>query len=314
MTEKKAGTERKRGLGRGLSALIGEAPPIGTNPEAGSKAGASETAVSGTGLRMVGTDQLQAGAFQPRRNFDADELQALAESFAKSGILQPLVVRPRKGAPDQFEIIAGERRWRAAQIAKLHTVPALVQELSDSEALEIGIIENVQRADLNPIEESEAYQRLIDEFSYTQAELAEVVGKSRSHIANLLRLAQATPGLRDLLVTGALSMGHARALLGHPDADALARRVVAEGLSVRAIEALAGENAAGKAAGKKSGGKAAKPDAKDADTRAVEKTLADALGLQVDIRHQETGSGTVNITYKSLDQLDAVIARLLSQN
>jgi len=197
MTEKKA--ERKRGLGRGLSALIGEAAPVGTNPGANSKAGVGgvSVATTGNGLRMLGTDQLQAGAFQPRQNFDADELKALAQSFGRSGILQPLVVRPLKGATDRFEIIAGERRWRAAQIAKLHAVPAVVQELSDSEALEVGIIENVQRADLNPMEESEAYQRLIDEFSYTQAELAEVVGKSRSHIANLLRLAQATPGMRD---------------------------------------------------------------------------------------------------------------------
>jgi len=311
MTEKKA--ERKRGLGRGLSALIGDAPPISTNPEAGSKAVVSETPVSGAGLRMLGTDQLQAGAFQPRRNFDADDLKALAQSFGKSGILQPLLVRPLKGATDQFEIIAGERRWRAAQIAKLHAVPAVVQELSDSEALEIGIIENVQRADLNPIEESEAYQRLIDEFGYTQAELAEVVGKSRSHIANLLRLAQATSGMRDMLVKGTLSMGHARALLGHPDADALARRIVAEGLSVRAVEALVGEKS-GEQIGKKSGGKASKPDAKDADTRAVEKTLADALGLKVDIRHQGDESGTVTIGYKSLSQLDGVIARLLSNS
>ena len=311
MTEKKA--ERKRGLGRGLSALIGDAPPISTNPEAGSKAVVSETPVSGAGLRMLGTDQLQAGAFQPRRNFDADDLKALAQSFGKSGILQPLLVRPLKGATDQFEIIAGERRWRAAQIAKLHAVPAVVQELSDSEALEIGIIENVQRADLNPIEESEAYQRLIDEFGYTQAELAEVVGKSRSHIANLLRLVQATSGMRDMLVKGTLSMGHARALLGHQDADALARRIVAEGLSVRAVEALVGEKS-GEQIGKKSGGKASKPDAKDADTRAVEKTLADALGLQVDIRHQGDESGTVTIGYKSLSQLDGVIARLLSNS
>ena len=302
MTEKKA--ERKRGLGRGLSALIGEATPVGANPEANANAssGGAGEGLASAGLRMLGTDQLQAGAFQPRRNFDADELKALAQSFGKSGILQPLVVRPLKGKTDQFEIIAGERRWRAAQIAKLHAVPVVVQELSDSEALEIGIIENVQRADLNPIEESEAYQRLIDEFSYTQAELAEVVGKSRSHIANLLRLGQATPGMRDLLVTGALSMGHARALLGHPDADALARRVVAEGLSVRAVEALMG------------GKGATKPDAKDADTRAVEKTLTDGLGLKVDIRHQGDESGTLTISYKTLSQLDDVIARLLSNS
>ena len=314
MTEKKA--ERKRGLGRGLSALIGEATPVGANLEANTNApsaGAGE-GVASARLRMVGTDQLQGGVFQPRRNFDADELKALAQSFGKSGILQPLVVRPFKGKTDHFEIIAGERRWRAAQIAKLHAVPVVVQELSDSEALEIGIIENVQRADLNPIEESEAYQRLIDEFSYTQAELAEVVGKSRSHIGNLLRLGQATPGMRDLLVTGALSMGHARALLSQPNADDLARRVVAEGLSVRAVEALAGGKSDDKSETKSGGKGVPQRGTKDADTRAVEKTLADGLGLKVDIRHQGDESGTLTISYKSLAQLDDVIARLLSNS
>ena len=171
--------------------------------------------------------------------------------------MRRLVVRPVKGKPDQFEIIAGERRWRAAQIAKLHNVPALVQPLSDSEALEVGIIENVQRSDLNPVEESEAYQRLIDEFSYTQSELADVVGKSRSHIANLLRLSQATPAVRKLLVEGALTMGHARALLGHDEADALAKRIVSEGLSVRAVEALVGD-ASGVKPNAKAGGEACK--------------------------------------------------------
>ena len=312
--------ERKRGLGRGLSALIGDAAPVAapaTKPDdaRGPDAmGAPPFADSGsgTGLKTLGIDQLQPGPFQPRQNFNADELDALAQSFAKSGILQPLVVRPVKGKPDQFEIIAGERRWRAAQIAKLHSVPALVQPLSDSEALEVGIIENVQRSDLNPVEESEAYQRLIDEFSYTQSELADVVGKSRSHIANLLRLSQATPAVRKLLVEGALTMGHARALLGHDEADALAKRIVSEGLSVRAVEALVGDASSVKPNAKASAKTNPRTAEKDADTRAVEKTLSDALGLGVDIRHQGEAGGTLNINYTSLDQLDSVIARLLS--
>jgi ParB family chromosome partitioning protein len=319
--------ERKRGLGRGLSALIGDgakkaltepapvnapaSPPVGQSAPAQASQPAS---AGGAGFQQLGVDQLVPGKFQPRQNFDDDELQALAASLQKSGVLQPLLVRPlpkADGATPSYEIIAGERRWRAAQLAKLHSVPAIVRALDDSESLEVGIIENVQRADLNPIEEAEGYQRLMSEFAYTQAELAKTIGKSRSHIANMLRLTGATDFVRQALVKGTLSAGHARALLGHDQADGLAKKVIAQGLSVRATEALAANKA-----GKKSAAARAKVKTeKDADTRALEKTLTDSLGFTVAIHDcgDDTG-GQVTIDYKSLSQLDAVIARLMGRH
>ena len=319
--------ERKRGLGRGLSALIGEttkkaldeAAPVAAPSTAAAASPQAASGVGNQGFQLLGIDQLVPGKFQPRRYFDEDELRALATSLEKSGVLQPLLVRPlsatdgAKGAA-QFEIIAGERRWRAAQLAKLHTVPVIVQALSDSVALEVGIIENVQRADLNPIEEAEGYQRLIEEFSYTQAELAETIGKSRSHIANILRLTSATPKVRDGLIMGTLSMGHARALLGHPQADQLVKKIIADGLSVRAVEALVAQT-------KSDHGKtdkvtrSSRTATKTADTRALEKTLADRLGLNVSLDDKGDGSGgQLHIEYKSLEQLDALIAHLLARH
>lgn len=319
--------ERKRGLGRGLSALIGEttkealdeAAPVAAPSTAAAASPQATSGVGNQGFQLLGIDQLVPGKFQPRRYFDEDELRALATSLEKSGVLQPLLVRPlsatdgAKGAA-QFEIIAGERRWRAAQLAKLHTLPVIVQALSDSVALEVGIIENVQRADLNPIEEAEGYQRLIEEFSYTQAELAETIGKSRSHIANILRLTSATPKVRDGLIMGTLSMGHARALLGHPQADQLVKKIIADGLSVRAVEALVAQT-------KSDHGKtdkvtrSSRTATKTADTRALEKTLADRLGLNVSLDDKGDGSGgQLHIEYKSLEQLDALIAHLLARH
>lgn len=319
--------ERKRGLGRGLSALIGEttkkaldeAAPVAAPSTAAAASPQATSGVGNQGFQLLGVDQLVPGKFQPRRYFDEDELRALATSLEKSGVLQPLLVRPlsatdgAKGAA-QFEIVAGERRWRAAQLAKLHTVPVIVQALSDSVALEVGIIENVQRADLNPIEEAEGYQRLIEEFSYTQAELAETIGKSRSHIANILRLTSATPKVRDGLIMGTLSMGHARALLGHPQADQLVKKIIADGLSVRAVEALVAQT-------KSDHGKtdkvtrSSRTATKTADTRALEKTLADRLGLNVSLDDKGDGSGgQLHIEYKSLEQLDALIAHLLARH
>ena len=319
--------ERKRGLGRGLSALIGEttkkaldeAAPVAAPSTAAAASPQAASGVGNQGFQLLGIDQLVPGKFQPRRYFDEDELRALATSLEKSGVLQPLLVRPlsatdgAKGAA-QFEIIAGERRWRAAQLAKLHTVPVIVQSLSDSVALEVGIIENVQRADLNPIEEAEGYQRLIEEFAYTQAELAETIGKSRSHIANILRLTSATPKVRDGLIMGTLSMGHARALLGHPQADQLVKKIIADGLSVRAVEALVAQT-------KSDHGKtdkvtrSSRTATKTADTRALEKTLADRLGLNVSLDDKGDGSGgQLHIEYKSLEQLDALIAHLLARH
>lgn len=313
--------DKKRGLGRGLSALIGEsaAQPVNPQPEnpqgatgpqnpQASLAGASPSDTGG--LTYLGIDQLRAGKYQPRKNFDDEELSALSQSLEKSGVLQPLLVRPIDGEDGQFEIIAGERRWRAAQNAKLHQVPVIVQKINDVTALELGIIENVQRADLNPIEEAEGYQRLIDEFAYTQAELAETIGKSRSHIANLLRLTAAPQTVRDALVAGTISMGHARALLGVESAAALVKQIIAEGLSVRAVEKLVADH-------KPTGGtkSVSTPAAeKDADTRALEKTITEALGLSVSIDDRGVDKGgAVRIDYRSLEQLDDIVARLIGR-
>ena len=317
--------DKKRGLGRGLSALIGDSAAQPVSPQADIEEPAPTTQsapasapqdtlqsppqTNGSGLTYLGIDQLRAGKYQPRKNFDDDELAALTQSLEKSGVLQPLLVRPIDGEDGQYEIIAGERRWRAAQNAKLHQVPVIVQKINDVTALELGIIENVQRADLNPIEEAEGYQRLIDEFAYTQAELAETIGKSRSHIANLLRLTAAPDAVKKALVAGTISMGHARALLGFDNAAALVKQIIAEGLSVRAVEKLVG-------AGKSTGGAKTTPTKsaeKDADTRALEKTMADALGLGVSIDDRGAAGGAVTINYKSLEQLDDIVARLIGR-
>ena len=299
-----------RGLGRGLSALIGDAAPtpVAVTPSADPAQGAAKAADSG--LRYVGIDELKAGAFQPRKNFAKEELDALAASVEKSGVLQPLLVRP---CDDGFEIIAGERRWRAAQQARLHQVPVIVQRVNDVTALEIGLVENVQRTDLNPVEEAEGYQRLIDEFAYTQAELAETIGKSRSHIANLLRLNGAPPVIRQALIDGALSMGHARALLGlqNPEKHAavLIKQIVKSGMSVRAVEKLVAAQSA--IMGKSPTATRRSASEKSADTRQLEKQLADALGLAVALDDKGKKGGELRIGYKTLEQLDGLIARLL---
>ena len=313
--------DKKRGLGRGLSALIGESAAQPVNPQPENPQGATgpqnpQASLPGAspsdtgGLTYLGIDQLRAGKYQPRKNFDDEELSALSQSLEKSGVLQPLLVRPIDGEDGQFEIIAGERRWRAAQNAKLHQVPVIVQKINDVTALELGIIENVQRADLNPIEEAEGYQRLIDEFAYTQAELAETIGKSRSHIANLLRLTAAPQTVRDALVAGTISMGHARALLGAENAAVLVKQIIAEGLSVRAVEKLVADH-------KPTGGtkSVSTPAAeKDADTRALEKTITEALGLSVSIDDRGVDKGgAVRIDYRSLEQLDDIVARLIGR-
>ncbi len=297
----------KRGLGRGLSALIGDAA---AQPIAASATENAVDAAKNDGLTYLGIDQLQAGQFQPRKFFDESELDALAASIGKSGVLQPLLVRALDG--DKYEIIAGERRWRAAQKAQLHQLPVIIQPVNDITAMEIGLVENVQRADLNPIEEAEGYQRLIDEFAYTQAELAETIGKSRSHIANLLRLTGAPVVLRDALINGRLGMGHARALLAlslsGDEMAALVKQIISQGLSVRAVEKLAATKKP-----KKSTARADRTTEKTADTRQVEKQLADALGLHVSLDDRAEKGGSLTIDYKTLEQLDALIARLISR-
>jgi ParB family chromosome partitioning protein len=289
------GTKRGRpGLGRGLNALLGEMAR-----EAPVVPGAEPTP---SGVRMLPVSSLSPHPDQPRRHFDDALLEELAASIASRGLIQPIVVRPHG---HDYQIVAGERRWRAAQRARLHEVPVVVRDFDDSETLEIALIENIQRQDLNAIEEAQAYQRLAGEYGHTQEALAKIVHKSRSHVANLLRLLELPDVVQAQVMDGSLSMGHARALLGAPDVEALADRVVAKGLSVRDTEKL---TRAAKPQ-RSRGGVPAEPRIPDADIAALERQLADLLGLQVRVAHAETG-GTLTISYSTLDQLDMVCQRL----
>jgi len=286
-------THRSR-LGRGLAALIGDA---GAEPAA--------TADRGRGHRRVSIAFLRPNPKNPRKVFSDAEIGELAGSIRERGIIQPIVVRTVRGASDQFEIIAGERRWRAAQRAGLHDVPIILHEASDAEALELAIIENVQRADLNPLEEAAGYQALADEYTHSQEEIAKIVGKSRSHVANTLRLLKLPESVKVYINAGKLTAGHARALIGMPNPEAIAREIVERGLNVRDVETLAQQRA--QEAGKPK--KQHKRAAKDVDTLAVEKRLSNALGLTVTIdAHGERG--VVQIKYRDLEQLDEVIRRL----
>ena len=277
---------RKR-LGRGLAALIGDIDRPATPQRADREAP----------IELVG-----ANPRNPRRHFAEAELEELAQSIRQHGVVQPVVVRPAPGGGGRYEIVAGERRWRAAQRAGLTVLPILVRDLDDRAALEVAIVENVQRADLNPVEEARGYQQLIDEHDYSQNDLATVVGKSRSHVANTLRLLKLPDAVLSMLVDGSLSAGHARTLVTAGDPAALARRIVAEGLSVRQAEAMAQRPAPGPAA-PRSGA------TKDADTMALERRLSDATGLKVRIEHAGRG-GEVRIAYKTLEQLDAICRAL----
>ena len=247
---------------------------------------------------MLPVSFLTPNPLQPRRHFGDEELASLADSIAAKGVLQPILVRPT-ARHDSFQIIAGERRWRAAQKARLHEVPVIVRELNDSESLEIAIIENVQRSDLNPIEEAAAYQELIDRFSYTQEKMAGVIGKSRSHIANLLRLLKLPPRIQTLLSEGKITAGHGRMLVTAADPEAMAEQIIAQGLNVREVE---------KNARQAKHGKTVSP--KDSDTKALERALSDALGLGVSIEHNGQKGGAITIRYRSLDQLDQVVRML----
>ncbi|HEY2446375.1 MAG TPA: ParB/RepB/Spo0J family partition protein [Rhizomicrobium sp.] len=243
---------------------------------------------------------LHPNPFQPRKNFAAEELQDLANSIREKGVLQPILVRPTGRGPEVYEIVAGERRWRAAQLAKLHDVPVVVRELSDAESLEFAIIENVQRADLNAVEEATAYQELMQRFGYTQDRLASEVGKSRSHVANTLRLLTLPPGVQAYIRDGRLSAGHARTLIGKADAEARAKDIISAALSVRQAEQRSDKKKkAGKTAGRS-----------DADTRALEASLTNSLGLVVQIVHKGSTGGELRIGYRTLEQLDDLIQRL----
>ncbi len=254
--------------------------------------------------RVLPIESLEANPDQPRKDFAREPLQELAESIRTKGILQPLIVRPSPRNPAMFEIVAGERRWRAAQIAQLHEVPVIQRNLDDTEVLEIAIIENIQRADLNAVEEALGYRQLIDRFGHTQEQLAQALGKSRSHIANVMRLLQLPEEVQRLLRDGKLSAGHARALITAEHPAELARQVVTRGLSVRETEALVRKAIAPDTSREKSSGK--KPE-KDADTRALEQDLSANLRMKVTIEHLDVdGSGQLTIRYRSLDQLDAL--------
>lgn len=286
------------GLGRGLSALLGDAEreePVRPGREPSS------------GVRMLPVSSLAPHPGQPRRYFNEDALEDLAKSIAARGLIQPIVVRPHG---KDYQIVAGERRWRAAQRARLHEVPVIVRELSEAETIEIAIVENIQREDLNAIEEAEAYAKLIGEFGHTQDALARIVHKSRSHIANLLRLLDLPPSVRQRVVEGALTMGHARALIGAPDSEKLARIVVERDLSVRDTEKLA-RDAKPRPAGKESEPRA-RAVVVDSDIAALERQLGDVLGLNVRITFGEKG-GSLTLTYSTLDQLDMVCQRLTGE-
>ena len=284
-------------LGRGLAALMGD---VGAESQASERGAQRNT-------RKVPIEFVRANPHNPRKMFSDAELEELASSIGKRGIIQPIVVRAR-GA-DQFEIIAGERRWRAAQRAGLHEVPVVVIEASDAEALELAIIENVQRADLNPIEEAAGYQSLLDQFNHSQDELGNIVGKSRSHIANTLRLLKLSDAIKAHVQSGTLSAGHARALIGQPNAEELAEDIIKRGLNVRQVEEMARRDGRAQARTvRRTGGDLEK----DADTQALEKRLSDTLGLRVTIEHRPTGGGTLVVNYRSLEQLDDVVRRLES--
>jgi ParB family transcriptional regulator, chromosome partitioning protein len=293
--------ENRRGLGRGLSALLGE-EEIATAEATPAAPGA---ATGGPGVRDIPIELLRRNPDQPRWLFSEEELDELAASIRDKGILQPILVRPGRGG--EFEIVAGERRWRAAQKAQLNTIPALVRELSDVQVLEIGVIENVQRADLSPIEEASAYKQLMDRFGRTQDAVAEAVGKSRSHVANTLRLLALPDKVREHLLEGRLSAGHARAIATAPNAEALAEQIVSQGLSVREAEAL-GRAAPGKPA--KKGGKPGRSKGKDVNTIDLENSLSDALGMDVQIADRD-GVGALTIRYETLEQLDHLCRKLM---
>ncbi len=288
-------SDRPTRLGRGLAALIGDMASV---------EGARVT--ESGGVKRLPVEFIIANRANPRRTFDSEQLEELTNSIREKGVMQPLLVRPSED-PNIFELIAGERRWRAAQKAGLHDVPVIVREVGDKEALELAIIENVQRADLNPLEEAMGYGQLIEQFDYTQQDLAQVIGKSRSHVANTLRLLRLPEDVRGMVASGTLTAGHARTLITAEDPANLARQIVAGGLSVREAEALSQQR---DVAGKK---KPSEQVERDADTVALERRLSDALGLSVSLSHSERG-GKLEIRYRTLEQLDGICVKLTGSN
>jgi ParB family chromosome partitioning protein len=284
----------KSRLGRGLASLIGETPV----PQEARLPAEGEQ-------RLVAVDLLKGGRFNPRKDFRDEDLAELADSIKSKGLVQPIIVRRDPDQPSMFEIVAGERRWRAAQKAGLHMVPVIVRDLSDKEVLELAIIENVQRADLNAIEEASGYRELIERFGYRQEQLSEIIGKSRSHVANTLRLLKLPEPVQAMVQSGRLTAGHARALVGRDDAEALAGRIVAQGMNVREVEALVQAGPIGE-----EGPTGRKMRDKDPDSKAFEKELSDTLGLKVEIKRGSGESGHLVIKYGNFDQLDYIRLRL----
>ncbi|MFW2542838.1 ParB/RepB/Spo0J family partition protein [Primorskyibacter sp. 2E107] len=297
MADKK---EQRRGLGRGLSALMAD---VEVKPQASTDTSPVRAD------RVVPVERVVPNPDQPRRTFTEAQLQELADSIRTKGIIQPLIVRVNPRNASEFEIVAGERRWRAAQMAQLHEVPVLVREFDDTEVLEVAIIENIQRADLNAIEEAAGYRQLMFKFGHTQEKLAEALGKSRSHIANLMRLLNLPETVQDMVVQGDLSAGHARTLITAPNPEALAKMIVAKGLSVRAAEKLAKDAISPPQPKVRPSGSVSVE--KDADTRALEGDLSAALSMRVSIDHKPGHeAGKITISYESLEQLDALCAIL----
>ena len=295
MIEKKV---KRKVLGRGLSALMADVNPVvdGNKDE------------DNKGLITLSVDQIEPNPNQPRRTFSTDSLMDLSNSIIEKGIIQPLIVRAISKTPVKYQIVAGERRWRAAQMAKLHKIPVVVRSFSDVEVLEIAIIENIQRSDLSPIDEANGYQQLIDRFNHTQDKISRALGKSRSHIANLLRLLNLPNDVQTLLNSGALSIGHARALITRKDASLLAKEIIRKKLSVREVEKLVKIDFVEKQ-------KSSFIKRKDADTREIEANLKASIGMRVDINHNTlTEAGELKIKYKSLDQLDFLINKFEKQS
>lgn len=299
--------KKQRGLGRGLNALFeDDEVTLATQPPLSPSAPVQDNVAPNSGRKMLGIDQLQPSPFQPRQYMDEGALAELAQSVAVHGVLQPILVRQVPGSTTKWEIIAGERRWRAAQKAQLHEVPVVIREFDDETAAEIALIENLQRADLNALEEAQGIKRLMDDYGHTQEKLAAVLGKSRSYVANMVRLLSLPVAVHVMMHEGKLSAGHAKILVNAAQPEALARRIIAEGLSVREAEKLA----ASEAKVKPTKASIARKAEKDINVVALEKDLTDKLGFKVSIDLKKNGRGAVKVEYKSLDQLDDVIRRL----
>ncbi|MEJ2124274.1 MAG: ParB/RepB/Spo0J family partition protein [Alphaproteobacteria bacterium] len=293
-------TAQKNRLGRGLASLIGEnAPATGINkplPSHGEQ-------------RMVPMDRISPSPFNPRKDFSENELEELSASIREKGLVQPIVLRPIGVNGQHYEIVAGERRWRAAQRASLHLIPAIVRSLTDQETLELAIIENVQRSDLNAIEEASGYRDLIERFGYKQDELSQIIGKSRSHLANTMRLLKLPDSIQHMVRSGELSAGHARALIGREDAEAIAQEVVSKGMNVREVEALFSTRKPSESSAPRATTMTLK---KDADTRAAEREMSDATGLAVEINPGSGEAGEVIIRYRSLEQFETIRQKMVA--